>query len=107
MFLMTVVFLPVNGSVLYSNVNVSSSKFFKGFKIFACLTVFSNLIIHGTSPYSELRFSILKYSARKKRVFFVDIPKTSSKISVVYLGFLSRNVLGLCPFFDDVRCPSQ
>ena len=41
---MTVVFLPVSGSVLYSKVIVSSWKFFSGFRIFACLMVFSKVI---------------------------------------------------------------
>lgn len=42
--LMTVVFLPVSGSVLYSKVIVSSWKFLSGFRIFACLMVFSKVI---------------------------------------------------------------
>src|SRR3990172_44475 len=41
---MTVVFLPVRGSALYSKVTFSSSKFFKGLKIFVCFTVFLNSI---------------------------------------------------------------
>ena len=43
--LMTVVFLPVSGSVLYSNVIVSSWKFFSGFRILVCLMVFSKVIM--------------------------------------------------------------
>ena len=41
---MTVVFLPVSGSVLYSKVIVSSWKFFSGLSIFVCLMVFSRVI---------------------------------------------------------------
>jgi hypothetical protein len=38
------VFRPVNGSVLYSKVKVSSSKFFKGFKILEYFMDFSKVI---------------------------------------------------------------
>jgi len=49
---LTVVFLPVRGSMRYSNVIVSSSKFFNGLKILVCLMVFMNSINAKTDFYA-------------------------------------------------------